>query len=82
MEIKKVWFQDGFIFIKRNAGHIFGNPLVWFPRLANATEDQLGNYVNLREGIHWPELDEDLSLKGFITYKTDLDTAKTDLCID
>lgn len=65
MEIKKVWFQDGYIFIKSNAGHIFENPLVWFPRLADATEDQLGNYVNLREGIHRPELERRSFTEGF-----------------
>lgn len=39
-------------------------PLVWFPRLAKATKKQLTNYELLGdgEGIHWPEIDEDLSV--------------------
>jgi hypothetical protein len=43
-------------------------PLVWFPRLANATKAQLDNYELLGdgEGIHWPELDEDLSVAGLL----------------
>lgn len=43
-------------------------PLVWFPRLANATEAQLENYELLGdgEGIHWPEVDEDLSVEGLL----------------
>ena len=43
-------------------------PLVWFPRLVNATKKQLKNYVLLGdgEGIHWPEIDEDLSVAGLL----------------
>lgn len=43
-------------------------PLVWFPRLANAARDKLQNFEILGdgEGIHWPELDEDLSVAGLL----------------
>lgn len=43
-------------------------PLVWFPLLAKATKDQLENYELLGdgEGIHWPELDEDISVAGLL----------------
>ena len=43
-------------------------PLIWFPRLSNATRSQLENYALLGdgEGIHWPELDEDLSVAGLL----------------
>ena len=43
-------------------------PLKWFPRLTNATPSQLKNYEFLDdgEGIHWPDLDEDLSVKGLL----------------
>ncbi len=39
-------------------------PLVWFPRLADATKAQLENYELLGdgEGIYWPDIDEDLSV--------------------
>ena len=37
-------------------------------RLKNATEAQLSNYRLISKGIgvHWPDVDEDLSLKGFL----------------
>lgn len=35
-------------------------------RLAQASEQQLMRYQLSRTGIHWPELDEDLSLRGFL----------------
>ena len=43
-------------------------PLLWFPRLAEATKTQLENYELLGdgEGIHWPEIDEDLSVAGLL----------------
>ena len=43
-------------------------PLTWFPRLAKASRTQLENFELLGdgEGIHWPELDEDLSIAGFL----------------
>ncbi len=43
-------------------------PLVWFPRLSQATQKQLSNWELLGsgEGIHWPEIDEDLSVAGLL----------------
>ena len=43
-------------------------PLVWFPRLLHATADQRQNFQILGEGegIHWPEIDEDLSVAGLL----------------
>ena len=43
-------------------------PIGWFPRLANATKSQLENYELLGdgEGVHWPEIDEDLSVAGLL----------------
>ncbi len=43
-------------------------PLVWFPRLSSASEEQLKNWELLGdgEGIHWPDIDEDLSVTGLL----------------
>jgi hypothetical protein len=43
-------------------------PLAWFPRLLHATADQRRNFQLLGEGegIHWPEIDEDLSVAGLL----------------
>jgi hypothetical protein len=43
-------------------------PLVWFSRLSRATKTQLENYELLGdgEGIHWPDIDEDLSVAGLL----------------
>lgn len=43
-------------------------PLVWSWRLANATPEQRKNYeiVGSGEGVHWPDVDEDISARGML----------------
>ncbi|MCD4748896.1 MAG: DUF2442 domain-containing protein [Thermoanaerobaculales bacterium] len=43
-------------------------PLVWFPRLLHASEAARNNWQLLGggEGIHWPDVDEDLSVRGLL----------------
>ncbi len=43
-------------------------PLAWFPRLANASQDECNNWELLGEGqgIRWPDIDEDLSVSGLL----------------
>ena len=44
-------------------------PLAWFPKLLGATPRQRDHYrlIGNGIGIHWPEIDEDLSASGFLT---------------
>jgi hypothetical protein len=43
-------------------------PLEWFPRLRDATPEQREHWelLGLGSGIHWPELDEDISVAGLL----------------
>ncbi len=43
-------------------------PLVWFPRLLNATADERAEFrlIGQGEGIHWPRIDEDISVGGLL----------------
>jgi hypothetical protein len=43
-------------------------PFVWFPRLSKVSPEQLQKWEILGdgEGIHWPEIDEDLSVAGLL----------------
>ena len=56
------------IFVDLLDGRTISAPLVWFPRLLRAKKEQLENWELLGdgEGIHWPELDEDLSVAGLL----------------
>ncbi|MCL4207959.1 MAG: DUF2442 domain-containing protein [Pirellulaceae bacterium] len=55
----EVWLTDG----RRIA-----IPLVWYPRLLEASSAQRDKWELLGngEGIHWPDLDEDLSVEGLL----------------
>ena len=49
-------------------GRTISVPLAWFPRLLHATPDQRKNWkiAGGGYGIHWPDLDEDLSTEGLL----------------
>ena len=49
-------------------GRVISVPLVWFPRLVQATTAARAKWELLGdgEGIHWPEADEDLSVEGLL----------------
>ena len=51
-----------------NTKSILRQRLSDYPKLCAATKEQLLNYefIGQGTGVHWPELDEDLSLKGFL----------------
>jgi Protein of unknown function (DUF2442) len=78
MKIEKIWFDEANIYIMTDSGHTIGNPLSWYPRLDHATPQQREKYEfgPFAESIHWPELDEDLSLEGFFDFKRELHYAK------
>lgn len=63
-----VEFTDDDLIVSLLDGRKLLVPLIWFPRLARATKDELQNYELLGngEGIHWPALDEDLSVAGLL----------------
>ncbi|MCW8927024.1 MAG: DUF2442 domain-containing protein [Xanthomonadales bacterium] len=62
---------DVAIVVELHDGRTISAPLVWFPKLAQASKEQLENWQLLGdgEGIHWPELDEDLSVAGLLAGK-------------
>src|SRR5213595_1253061 len=52
-------------------GRTVGVPLAWFPRLAHGTPQERANWrlIGRGEGIHWPDLDEDISVEGLLLGK-------------
>lgn len=78
MKIEKVWFDNQFIYVQVDSGHVIGNPLEWYIRLKNATPEQRMRYEigPFGESLHWETIDEDLSLEGFFDFKRELHYAK------
>ena len=57
-------FLDGFIFVVLQSGGELRFPASENLRLAHATPAQLNNIELSPFGLHWPDLDEDLSIRG------------------
>ena len=47
-------------------GRRIATPLDWYPRLKRASAAQRGNFEIMPMGIHWPDIDEDLSIAGML----------------
>lgn len=63
--ITRIWLTDTAIWIQLDDNRQGRELFAEYPRLANATSTQRENYTVSRFGLHWPELDEDLSFGGF-----------------
>jgi hypothetical protein len=65
---KLVEFDEDAMHVTFMDGRVLSLPLVWFPRLRKATPQQRARYEIAGGGIslHWPELDEDLSIGGLL----------------
>lgn len=58
--------RDGMLLVTLKDGRLIGTPLEWYPKLVNATPEQLANYELWAFGIHWEDLDEDLGIEGML----------------
>ena len=63
-----VWFSDDMLYVQLSDGREVGVPLEWFPALRDATPEQRANWrlIGRGIGIHWEDLDEDLSVEGLL----------------
>jgi hypothetical protein len=50
-------------------GRTISVPLAWFPRLLQSTPEERNNWrlIGKGHGIHWEEIDEDISVEGLLT---------------
>ena len=66
--VKDVRISEDTLSVDLMDGRTITVPLAWYPRLANATPEQRDRWeiVGAGYGIHWPDLDEDLSTEGLL----------------
>ena len=59
---------DDELLVELSDGRRISVPLVWFPRLLHATPEQRSHFelIGDGEGIHWPDVDEDISVRGLL----------------
>ena len=69
---KAVRFDDDSFWVDLEDGRTLGVPLAWFPRLLHATPAQLARVEISGEGLHWEEIDEDISVAGLLAGRGDM----------
>ncbi|MFW5883160.1 MAG: DUF2442 domain-containing protein [Verrucomicrobiota bacterium] len=62
--LQRAYYADGKIHLLMASGSDFHFPTQGNPRLENASEEDLNTIEISPFGLHWPRLDEDLSLRG------------------
>jgi hypothetical protein len=62
----KVWFEEDFICLQLTDGREVKTPIVFYPRLLQATPEQRNAFTMSGggKGLHWEEIDEDLTVEG------------------
>ena len=62
---------DDTITVDLSDGRTISVPLAWYPRLVHGTPDErsMWRLIGRGEGIHWPQLDDDISVEGLIAGK-------------
>ncbi len=66
--VKNVSFTEDSLAVELYDGRSISVPLVWYPRLLHATADQRARWTVIGGGygIHWADVDEDLSTEGLL----------------
>lgn len=64
----RAWCDEDDLWVELDDGRKIGVPLAYFPRLLHATPEQRSNFemIGSGEGIHWPDVDEDISVQNLV----------------
>lgn len=70
-EATRVEVSDVSLTVELVDGRSVSVPLLWYPRLVDGTPAERANWrlIGRGEGIHWPDLDEDISVAGLLAGK-------------
>ncbi len=65
-KIQKIWFSGEWLYGLGEDGKTYRQSLLWYKGLLHANEEKRGRYEISFEGIHWPQLDVDVSFESFM----------------
>lgn len=65
LNVKKIWFKDDRIFLLTEENQELSQSLNWYPKLKAATNTQRKKCRQSALGLHWDDLDEDISFESF-----------------
>ena len=65
---RSVSVTDDSLIVDLDDGRTISAPCAWFPRLLHGTAEERNNWrlIGKGEGVHWPDLDEDISVEGIL----------------
>jgi len=74
---ESVQFSEDSMTVRLDDGRSLSVPLAWYPRLLDGTEAERRSYelIGQGEGIHWPELDVDISVEGLLAGRRSAESA-------
>lgn len=65
MKIKEIWFDADYIYGRDEEGKEYKQSLLWYPKLRAASKKERSQFTIGLGGLHWRELDEDISFESF-----------------
>jgi hypothetical protein len=68
---QSITVTDDTLVVDLTDGRTISVPLAWYPRLLHGTSEERKNwrFIGEKEGIHWPDLDEDISVENLLMGK-------------
>ena len=68
---EKVIVTDDTLSVDLSDGRTISVPIAWYPRLSHSSPDERGNWrlIGRGQGIHWEDIDEDISVEGLLAGK-------------
>ena len=78
-EALDVSITDDTLSVELSDGRSISVPLEWYPRLVHGTEAERNDWhlIGRGSGIHWAQLDEDISIEGLLAGKSSEETQKS-----
>lgn len=76
---QSVRFTEDSLIVHLDDGRSLSVPLTWYPRLLDGTKGERENCALIAdgEGIHWPALDEDISVEGLLAGRRSAESAES-----
>jgi hypothetical protein len=71
VQANNVEFSNEQMWIHLDDGRVVGVPLAWYPRLLHGSEEDRAKVWITPSGLHWDELDEDISIAGILAGRGD-----------
>ena len=73
----KVWFDADSLWVDLSDGRTLSVPLAWFPKLLRASPGERELVTVSTRGLHWEDLDEDISIEGLLAGRGDQTRPRT-----